>query len=99
MRTHESIFKSIIMEVWAAPGTRVMCPMWPGLLCDSMPGLSDPRPPHNSHNISPLLKAQPSPANERQDPTLCGQSEAFNPVWSLLRRVQRYVDLITTARL
>ena len=58
---------------------RVMCP---GLLCDSMPGLSDPRPPHNSPHFSPLLKAHTPSANEGRAPSPRVQSESRDPVWS-----------------
>ena len=59
--------------------SRVMCP---GLLCDSMPGLSDPRPPHNSPHFSPLLKAHFLSANEGRAPSVLVQSESRHPVWS-----------------
>ena len=48
----------------------------------SMPGLSDPRPPHNSPHFSPLLKAHFLSANEGRAPSVLVQSESRHPVWS-----------------
>ena len=75
-----------------------MCPMWVRVsLCDSMLSLSDPRPPHNSHN-SPLLKAHSSPANERQAQTLRGQSEAVVTHSPKICRLDNDRPVITSSR-